>query len=219
MELAGRGRRIHEALNKDTDEMVEDVFMQVKNHIRQGPYALFGHSLGSIMAFMLAQKIMAHGLPEPVHVFFSGQSAPHLKKYDKKYHLMNDADFRREVLALGGTPPEFFQHPELLELFLPLLKNDFKMAETELDVRRSRPLNCDISVLIGKDDDLTREQCDGWKIHTHQRCNIHYFDGGHFFLHSKTADIARLINDTIRKQLQEAPLARSQAGYNNIEQP
>jgi hypothetical protein len=91
---------------------------------------------------------------------------------------MSDAEFKKEVLELGGTPPEFFEHPELLQIFLPMLKNDFRMAEQEL-VGELIPIEGDITVFLGKEDDLTPEQCDGWKLYTRQVCRMYYFEGGH----------------------------------------
>jgi medium-chain acyl-[acyl-carrier-protein] hydrolase len=116
---------------------------------------------------------------------------------EKKFHMMNDEAFRREVIELGGTPPEFFNQPELMRLFLPLLKNDFRISETVARDQTPRPLDIDITVLLGKDDDLTAEQCNGWKMHTAGRCTVHYFPGAHFFLHNEVAGITRIINQTL----------------------
>ena len=199
IELAGRGRRIHVPLYKDDIELVEDVFRQIEPEIGRIPYVFFGHSMGSMIAYKLAQKIKKTALPGPLHVFFSGRRAPHVKRKEEKiYHLMNEEDFRREVLELGGTPEEFFQHPELLDLFLPMLKNDFKLAELEDHPGEIDPLNMRISVFLGKSDDLSPEQCNGWKLHSEQLCSIHYFEGGHFFLHEKMEEMLKMINMTLK---------------------
>jgi len=199
VELAGRGRLTHAPLYKDDRELVEDVFRKIEPDISQLPYVFFGHSMGSMIAYKLAQKIRRAGLPGPFHIFFSGRRAPHVKRKEEKiYHLMNDDDFRREVLELGGTPEEFFQHPELLDLFLPMLKNDFRLAELEEHPGEIDPLNIRISVFLGKSDDLTPEQCDGWKLHSKQLCSIHYFEGGHFFLQEKMEEMLELINMTLK---------------------
>jgi surfactin synthase thioesterase subunit len=198
VELAGRGKRIHEALYKDLREAVDDVFTVVTKNVNQVPYAIFGHSMGAIIAHSLARKLRECADTQPVHIFFSGRGAPHVIRSDeKKYHLMNDYDFKHEIIELGGTSPEFFEHPELLELFLPLLKNDFKIAEGKGQPEVIQPLDCNITVFAGKGDDLTEEQCDGWKKHTNQMCTIHYFNGGHFFLHNETEQLVRLINNTL----------------------
>lgn len=202
IELAGRGRRIHEGLYKDVKAVVDDVFYIIREDIKYSPYSIFGHSMGAMISYELAQKIKNSNLPSPEHIFFSGRSAPHLEREDeKKYHLMDDDRFKKEVLQLGGTPPEFFEHPELLQLFLPLLKNDFRISESELSTGVINPLNVNFTVFLGKDEDLTSAQCDGWKKHTDKLCSIHYFEGGHFFLHDETDQIVRFINNTLCKNI------------------
>jgi medium-chain acyl-[acyl-carrier-protein] hydrolase len=198
IELAGRGKRMHETLYKDIGAAIADIYHLLKEEIEKSPYALFGHSMGCRISYDLAQKIRAENLPQPLHMFFSGRGAPHVKRDDEKiYHLMTDDDFKREILELGGTPPEFFEHRELLELFLPLLKSDFRIAEMEPPSREIHPLDSDITVFLGKDDDLNAEECDGWKVHTKQLCSIHHFEGGHFFLNDEAERIVNFINNTL----------------------
>jgi surfactin synthase thioesterase subunit len=133
-----------------------------------------------------------------MHVFFSGRGAPNSKRADKEmYHLLDDDRFRSKVMELGGTPPEFFEYPELVELFLPLLRNDFRMAETDIRGEKVAPLQNDISVFMGKEADLTAEECDSWKFCGAGRCTIYYFNKGHFFLHDETEQIAGIINNIL----------------------
>jgi surfactin synthase thioesterase subunit len=197
VELAGRGERIGDTLYQDVPDMIGDLLQRIEAEISALPYALFGHSLGSTICYELYKKIREKGLPLPVHLFFSGAGALHVIRADeKKYHLMSDAEFKKEVLELGGTPPEFFEHPELLQIFLPMLKNDFRMAEQEL-VGELIPIEGDITVFLGKEDDLTPEQCDGWKLYTRQVCRMYYFEGGHFFLQRLGAAVVSVINQTL----------------------
>jgi medium-chain acyl-[acyl-carrier-protein] hydrolase len=198
VELAGRGKRILEPLYKDIQDAMDDVYRIVTDEISrtQAQYAFFGHSMGCKIAYQLAQKISNTDMKQPQHIFFSGRLAPHFRRERKKtYHLMEDSEFAKEVVALGGTPPELFRSQELMDLFLPVLKNDFKMVETDIPGNGEiSPLHYDISVFLGKEDNLTDEGCNGWYQHTSKNCNIHYFDGGHFFLNDKAPKLVSLIN-------------------------
>ena len=205
IELAGRGRRIQDEMYDNLDEAIEDVYQLIRPDIESGSYVLTGHSLGAKMCYFLAQKIRKANLPMPLHIFFSGTGAPHLKsRDDKKYHLMDDETFRKEVLELGGTPPEFFEYPELLELFIPLLKNDFKIFETHPLREEIRPLDQDISVFLGNEDDLTEQQCTEWVLHTSRKCDTSYFEGGHFFIHDHVEEITKKINKRVLESLTAA---------------
>ena len=170
------------------------------------PYAVFGHSMGSMISYELAQRIRKNNLLPAVHFFFSGRRAPQVINNEKKrFHLMTEEEFRREVIQLGGTPPEFFDCPEILDLYLPVLKNDFRIAETEIHCERNGSLQSDITVFFGRDEVLTVEEREGWKIHTKGQCNIHYFEGGHFFLQRETDRLVGIINRTLLKNGVEGP--------------
>lgn len=200
IELAGRGARINERLYNDRKEAVEDVFNVIKAKVAGLPYIIFGHSMGASIAYDLAHKIKDSELHDPLHLFFSGSSAPHVKD-EKNYHLMEPEQFKAEVLKLGGTPPEFFKNIELMDIFLPLLRSDFKIAEARSYDEDIQPLTYNITVFQGKDDELTQEQCESWRLHTSGNCKIHYFDGGHFFIHEEEESITHYINQTLLQSL------------------
>jgi surfactin synthase thioesterase subunit len=199
VELAGRGKRSDEKFYKDIPEAIDDVLGLIRDEIIRYPYALFGHSMGALIAYELAQRIRTCDLPPPAHYFISGSGAPHVTKKDNKvYHLMDEGNFKRELMQLGGTPPDFFDSPDLVNAFLPLLRNDFRLTESLNHDRDIIPLDNDISVLLGKDDDLTPEECDGWKEHSSRLCTIYHFEGGHFYLNGKEEQIAKIINSTLK---------------------
>lgn len=193
VELSGRGRRMGDPLYPTVDEMIEDAFLQIRDHLNDGNYSLFGHSMGAMICYELCREIKKKGYPLPLHVFFSGRGAPHIDQRDKNYHLMPDDEFRSEVMKLGGTPPEFFSNPDLTAFFLPVLKNDFRLVAESPKYTVSERIDVDISVLTGREDDLYPEQITGWKDVTTGKAGFHYFEGGHFFLHDAGEDIAYII--------------------------
>lgn len=203
IELAGRGRRSNEGLYADVPAAVEDIYGILLPHLREGlPYALFGHSMGAMLAYEVSQKIQANGYPGPTHLFFSGRGAPHIRsKKEKMYYLMPDEEFKKEILNLGGTPREFFDYPELVDYMMPILKNDFKMSETAPLNEQIAPLKCPFTVFIGKEEDqITPESATGWFLHTSEMCTLHYLNGGHFFIH----DMYPKMTSIIRTQLSPA---------------
>lgn len=198
IELAGRGKRFNDPLYRDFNELITDVFQQIQSDIGKGPYAFFGHSLGALISFELVHKIMAEKLPFPNHVFYSGKSAPNTQSKRKFfYYLLEPEQFKEEIIKLGGTPPEIFEHSEFENLFLPLLKNDFKMAECYSFIPGRKLYSGDITVLLGKDDSLSAEQCHSWSTCTSGICKIIYFNGGHFFINNESKNVINIINDTL----------------------
>jgi surfactin synthase thioesterase subunit len=70
LEPPGRGRRAREPLCSDLEAMASDLFTRMAPVARQGPYALFGHSMGGLLAYLCAGRAVAAGLPRPWGCFF-----------------------------------------------------------------------------------------------------------------------------------------------------
>jgi surfactin synthase thioesterase subunit len=199
IELAARGRRMREPNYNSIDDAVDDVLNIIKNELTQTTYALFGHSMGSMVAFELAYKIKMNNLPMPVHLFLSGRAAPQISRDKKRtLHHLNDIEFKKQLLEMGGTPKEFFDHPELLEVFLPLLKGDFRLTETYTHPKKDAPLDVNMTVLSGKQDEDSTEEVEAWRVHAGKDCQIHYFEGGHFFIHEETKRVVDIINGALK---------------------
>ncbi|MDR7132686.1 surfactin synthase thioesterase subunit [Algoriphagus sp. 4150] len=199
VELAGHGKRFNDTPYDSLEEAVEDLFQIIIEEIKEHDYAFFGHSMGSTIAYELALKIKELNVRQPKHLFFSGKGAPDVKeKKDKKYHLLDEVQFKKKILKLGGTPEEFFEHPDLLELFIPILRNDFKLASTSFETRKLSPFECEISILLGKDEEISAEQVYGWRNHTNKTCSIYFFNGNHFFLNHEGKELFRVIKNSLQ---------------------
>lgn len=198
IELSGRGRRINEPFYNDVEEAVEDVYQIIKDDIRCSPYMLFGHSMGALISYILAQKIKADGLISPLHLFLSGKAAIHtVNSNSTKFSSMNDKEFKDAIIDLGGTPPEVFENKEFSSIFLPLLRSDFKMAEEYRHFGIINPLESPITVFIGNKDTITIDKANEWIKHTNKTFNIVNFNGGHFFLHEEYKQMISVINSVV----------------------
>ncbi len=197
IELAGRGRRYCDPFYNNMEEVVEDVYSIIKNEIETtDDYVFFGHSFGSIISYELTHKIMEENLKKPKHIFFSGNRAPH-RREPKNIHHLPDDEFLQEIISLGGTPEELLREKELLDLYLPLLRADFKVNDTYSYVKREAKLDCDITVINGRQDDMSITDITEWNLHTSENCKFFMMDGGHFFINDKTEDIIKIINHTL----------------------
>ena len=74
VELPGRGARYAEALHTDMRTLAMQLAREQKARLT-APYALFGHSLGALLACEMAHAFRTLGCPEPVALFASGTAA------------------------------------------------------------------------------------------------------------------------------------------------
>ena len=180
--LPGRETRLDEASYSDCDLLIRDMTDALSNWFDK-PYAIFGHSMGALLAFEMAQTVRSRGLREPRYLFLSGRIAPHLAQAQRPIHQLPHDELIAELEArYGGLPREILQDPEMLEIFLPILRTDLTLIETHCYRERPR-LRCPIMVSAGVHDvTVSNESLAAWRIHTVERVEVHWFSGGHFYL-------------------------------------
>ncbi|MBB6697123.1 thioesterase II family protein [Clostridium algidicarnis] len=194
IKLKARGKRFNESFYESLEEAVEDIFQNIKDKIVDDEYAIYGHSMGGLLAYELYYKISSENLRIPKHIFFSGYKPPNIIRKEKHIHMLPDEEFIKEVIDLGGTPEELVENEELLQLFIPILRSDFRILENYIYREKKDKIQCDISVLNGKYDDITLEEILAWKNYGDKVFKAYNFEGNHFFINTNVESITELIN-------------------------
>ncbi|WP_434752106.1 thioesterase II family protein [Paenibacillus amylolyticus] len=202
VELAGRGRRFLEPGYEDMNAAVDDVYHIVKPLIQNSDYAIFGHSMGSIIAYELIHRLKGEGLHDPEHAFFSGRYPPFIKKDDPSFHDAPLEAFIEELLEMGGTPKVLLENEEFIDTFVPIIRSDYRIVETYCSPQRDSKYEFDISILNGNQDKgIEPNDLEMWKSCTSGKCRIHEFDGGHFFINEQIEDVTKIINDVLTPEV------------------
>ncbi|MDO4535723.1 MAG: thioesterase domain-containing protein [Clostridium perfringens] len=197
--LKGRTKRFNEELYNTLEEEIEDIYENIKDIASKDDYVLYGHSMGSLLAYELYYKLIKEGIKKPKHIFFSGYGAPNLVENNDDIHTLADKEFVDKLIKLGGTPKEVIENKELLELCIPILRSDFKILNSYVYSEKDSKIGCDISVFNGKEDTITNDELLGWKELSSGNCNIYEFDGDHFFINENAESIIKTINDILVK--------------------
>lgn len=158
------------------------------------PLALFGHSMGAFVAYETARLLDERGTP-PVHLFVSGQTAPWIPGdgpdgpertrgdlADAGIADADDEELVRHLERLGGTDAELLADPGMREIFLPYIRDDFRLLHSYRPTS-GPPLTTPITALTGADDPVaTPVLAAHWRDLTSARFALEVFPGGHFFL-------------------------------------
>ena len=207
LELPGRGARYKAALLTDMDRIVADVFGQVQDRLDQ-PYAIYGHSMGTLVGYLLTKRILHEDLPPPRSLFFSGRGGPSLPADDAPYHLLPRPAFLAKIRELGGCPEEVLQDNELMNLFEPILRADFKALET-CPYAGTFPFPIPITAMIGADERVSYDDALAWQAETAEPLAVKVFPGNHFFIFNHEAEIMDLVAAQLRAPVRHAAVAEA----------
>ncbi|MEP7250934.1 MAG: thioesterase domain-containing protein [Ginsengibacter sp.] len=197
LEYPGRGGRIKEDLLSDTSALVDDLYKIIVTLIDNQDYAIYGHSLGGLLTYLLTKKIIEKGHRPPVHLFITGTTGPSsLSRTEKKRHLMPKREFIQELKDLQGMPDEILASDELLEYYEPILRSDFQASES-YSYEYSEPLDIPITVITGLAENMTDEDIGLWQNETKQIVDFKCFPGNHFFIYDYTREIVQIISNKI----------------------
>lgn len=191
LELPGRGLRMDEPLQQHLTPLIEQLADELANDL-PAPYALFGHSLGGLLAFELAHALKARGLPEPLCLLVSATAGPARRDVSDYREAKTDAELIAKLRSLQGTPEDALANQELLDLMLPILRADFLVAGS-YQYRQRTPLQASIHVFGGKDDSIGVDELLDWQGETASGFSLDMFVGGHFFLHTQEAPVLRCL--------------------------
>lgn len=200
LELPGRGARIKEDLLTNLDLLVNDAFNQIKDHLSE-PYAIYGHSMGSIMGYLLTKKIIESGLDQPLYLFLTGCTAPCLiYEKDIPRHSLPKDEFIERLRDLGGCPEEILNDDSLMSFFEPILRADFEAVESYF-YQETEPFDIPITVINGLDESIPYEDALHWQAETSEKIEVRQFPGGHFFIFDFPVEIVKIISRKLNSKV------------------
>lgn len=203
IEYPGRGTRFRDPLQTDFDTLVTGLVDHMVANFQpllSKPYALYGHSLGTLVVFEVAHKLQDLGYPAPHHLFVSGRKAPHVPRIMPLISQLSDSQFLSAIEQdYQPLPSVIKQDPETLALFLGILKADFSVLESYRYNNHSllpSPLPCPITAIGGDRDPIANEELlSTWAAHTTKAFRTVIIPGDHY---SMVSEPGALIKEIVR---------------------
>ncbi|MFI8518810.1 thioesterase II family protein [Streptomyces sp. NPDC085481] len=190
VDLPGRLLDRGAARCRTAEEAVELVHREVWPEL-DGPCAVFGHSMGALLAFELVRRLEAEGRA-PDWLGVSGSLAPHARRAATATVLRH---------ALAPTPGQ----PEALaRLVARTVRDDLTLVDG-YEYAAGPPLRTPLAVFGGTDDPLApASRLGAWSAHSPHPVAYHLWPGGHFYLF----DHAEAVCGAVRAHMAKAPAPR-----------
>lgn len=194
--LPGRGARFGQPPHLHIDDVVAEILVGLEGLLDR-PFAIFGHSFGSLLAYEVTMALQEQGKPTPSHLFVSGRRAAHVPLERRNLHDLEDDELMEEVRKMGSASTELFDNKELMELMLPVLRMDFQLHETYV-YRERDLLTMPITALGGMHDEATTDETLArWSELTRDKGDVVTYNGGHFFTEEFAPQIVSLIQSRL----------------------
>lgn len=198
IQLPGRDARMKERPYDNMASLVDALCGDIIAYLDR-PFAFFGHSMGALVAFSLAQALVERAGIRPDHLFLSGARAPHLMPLLPEFHKLPHDELISALYALGGLPDEIMAIRELLDLFIPVIRADLMISETYW-VKKPAPVMVPITVLGGGNDPrVSVESLEAWRDHTSASFAARIFPGGHFYIQQHEKELVSFIVEVLRQ--------------------
>ncbi|PJN40565.1 thioesterase [Streptomyces sp. CB02959] len=197
LQLPGRERLIDEDPYRNVSQAVDGLMAELPERLGDGArVALFGHSLGAVLAYELAHRLAAESGTELVHLFVSGSPEP-ARQRERQATGLSDEDFLARVGEFAGYHHPALDDPEMREMILPALRADVEMHENYVP-STGLPLDAPLTVVRGEEDELVGyDDAESWSKVAGRDFEHVEVPGGHMYLTDAAPALVRLIVSTV----------------------
>ncbi|GAA1867696.1 thioesterase II family protein [Myceligenerans crystallogenes] len=206
LDFPGRGRRHREPVAASPEQLVDDVLDAVRRQVRPGePWAVFGHSMGAMVAHRAAAEASHRtGTTPPRAVFVSGRRPPGDGPVSP-VGIGSLDELLANAASWGGIPPDLTARPHLARPLLAGLAHDLSLSHDP--VRTPPVLDCPVHVLWSDGDPLTRpDRIGGWALVSRGPVTFHRFAGDHFFIGPTGARALPVVRQVLSSEVAGDPL-------------
>jgi surfactin synthase thioesterase subunit len=207
IQLPSREDRIRAPAVDRLDVLVEALWEAMRGRL-DVPFALYGCSMGALIAYELTRVLSKRHDVVPVHVFFAAFGAPNRKSalLERLGALVPDEpgpmdELLQAIAGAGLVESRILGDAALMSALWPVLvlRADFRLVSGYVH-EDGLPLDVPITVFGDEmDGDIRRDDLVAWAVLTNASFRIDMLPGGHLFMNSARVELwERITHDLMR---------------------
>lgn len=200
VQYPGRWERFNEPFMTEFKPLVDSLSLAIIQEIK-GPFILLGYSLGALVAFEISRRFETTKKNIPLLLIAVSRNSPNYKSPLAHIHKLKDTDFISEVQTrYGGIPKQVLQDPEMMQIFLPILRNDLRLFELYV-YQETGLLGIPTTVCFGKEDTLiSKDKIQLWDSVCKNPVDYRIFNGSHFFTETSGNEFFSTLNSILYRR-------------------
>jgi len=201
VEYAGRGTRAREPLAEDFSALLEDATNYIRRRRRaELPYALFGYSMGSLLAWELAAQERIGGKLE--WLFLAAEVSPVEQTLSlRQSEAPTDEWIFSQVERFGGLDERIMSNPRFAKIYMRPMLSDFRRFCEYRFHDPGHRLKTDATIFYC-DRDTPRQHVEKWRELIDGTVDLHEFGDNHFFINRFYREMAEIMNARLAERLE-----------------
>ncbi len=194
VELPGRGARRDEPRFVDASDCARSIANELAD-LLSGPHILLGHSMGALLAYLVAHQRIMVGLTQPQAVIAAAACAPHLTGQQYDLDAMDDHEIALELASHGGLPVDVLAHPDWLSQLIPTVRDDLRICQSHR-WSDDLPLPCSLHIFGAYSDPIVPpDALAAWADYSVAPQPVRLFSGGHFLFRRPAPELVSAVAD------------------------
>ncbi|MFD1989556.1 thioesterase II family protein [Paenibacillus nicotianae] len=200
LDLPGHMTRSSEPLSENINDVVYDLAQNIKKNILSNEtYAVYGHSMGGLLLYLLYFYLKDQGEPLPIHLFFSSRWPPYYHNEKAYYNLDDLEECKSRIIRMGGFKQEVLNNTALTEYYMNILLADYRLMQS-VSIKEIKQINSDITVLWSDNEpDIIDKDIYTWRESAGNNISFVKIKGTHFFPTEEPLKTTNIINYTLKK--------------------
>ncbi|WP_079127448.1 thioesterase II family protein [Streptomyces sp. TP-A0874] len=199
--LPGRDHRRRERRITDRRMLLADL-LRTLGPPPSGPYVLYGHSLGGLVAHTATRALEEAGMNPPVLVVVGASPPPDAAAELVRDAELSDEELLRHLRRLDAVPADARPEGVWRRAVLPVLRDDLRLARSLRD-GADKPVAAPLLAVSGRGDPLaTPRTMADWRHWTTGPFFERTLPGDHYFLRGRA--LPRLLRGACRVALRTA---------------
>ncbi len=190
IQLPGRENRFNEPSRSNIKMLVNDICTVISEYLDK-PFAIFGHSLGGIIAYELALEVYRRYQKKPNFIVLSASSI-FTRKREYIVSQLSDEKLMEYLKFAGGTPERLLT-TQYFKRYSQVIRSDYRLLENYRFQLQKLP--CKLVALASSQDKLVLlEDIEKMKYFASEFSMISV-EGTHFFINQLTDEIQQIIRE------------------------